>query len=222
MRVGWALSAIAVAAISVPAVAALVEKKPPYFASIAAKGYVVVSVSYRFAAEAPFPAQIKDVKAAIQWLHANAATYHLDPARGAVWGQSAGGHLAALAGVSCGVAAFEPDAAAASGNANVEKITPEGVAGAGQTDCVKAVVSWFGVYRFPAGEPSTSATGGSATIEIDGTTISNLSGPSSVSARKASFSQASNTSSIWRCTKVVVAPRAPVSSTGTWPNRSLT
>jgi acetyl esterase/lipase len=140
---------------------------PRVLASIAAKGYVVVSVSYRFAAEAPFPAQIKDVKAAIQWLHANAAAYHLDPARGAVWGQSAGGHLAALAGVSCGVAAFEPDAAAASGNANVEKITPEGVAGAGQTDCVKAVVSWFGVYRFPAGEPSTSATGGPMALLLD-------------------------------------------------------
>ena len=41
---------------------------------------------------------------------------------------------------------------------------------------------------------STSATGGSARIEIDGTTISNLSAPNSCSVRKASFSQAISTS----------------------------
>ena len=36
MRIGWVLSGIAAAAIAVPAVAALVEKKPPYFGSIQA------------------------------------------------------------------------------------------------------------------------------------------------------------------------------------------
>jgi hypothetical protein len=63
--------------------------------------------------------------------------------------------------------------------------------------------------------PSTSATGGSASIETEGTTTSNLSSPSSASARNASFSQASSTSPMPRCAKVVVDPRAPVSSTGT-------
>jgi hypothetical protein len=51
---------------------------------------------------------------------------------------------------------------------------------------------------------------------MDGTTISTLSGPSSRIASKASFSHASNTSPIPRSTKVVVAPRAPESSTGTF------
>ena len=37
MRIGWVLNSIAVAAIAVPALAALTEKKPPYFASISAK-----------------------------------------------------------------------------------------------------------------------------------------------------------------------------------------
>lgn len=37
MRVGWVLSTIAAAAIALPAVAALVEKKPPYFASLNAR-----------------------------------------------------------------------------------------------------------------------------------------------------------------------------------------
>ena len=63
--------------------------------------------------------------------------------------------------------------------------------------------------------PSTSATVGSARIEIDGRTMSNWSSPSSFSARNASFSQASSTSPMPRCAKVVVEPRAPVSSTGT-------
>ena len=49
----------------------------------------------------------------------------------------------------------------------------------------------------------------------EGTMISNLSGPSSFCARKASFSQEMNTSPMPRSTKVVVEPRAPESSTGT-------
>src|SRR3546814_1718058 len=52
-------------------------------------------------------------------------------------------------------------------------------------------------------------------MESEGTTISNLPTPSSFSARKASFSQASMTSPMPRSTKVVVEPRAPLSSTGT-------
>ena len=50
----------------------------------------------------------------------------------------------------------------------------------------------------------------------DGTTISSLSWPSSFTARKASFSHAMITSPIPRCVNVVVDPRAPESSTGTF------
>jgi len=53
---------------------------------------------------------------------------------------------------------------------------------------------------------STTATGGSALIEVGGTTMSNWSGPSWLTARKASFSQASSTSPMPRSTKVVVEP----------------
>ena len=56
---------------------------------------------------------------------------------------------------------------------------------------------------------STTVTGGSARMDRLGTTISNLSGPSSLIARKASFSQEMNTSPMPRSTKVVVEPRAP-------------
>ena len=70
-------------------------------------GYAVASIDYRLSSIAPFPAQIEDCKAAVRWLRANAATYHLDPDRIGAWGMSAGGHLAALLGTSGGVPNLE-------------------------------------------------------------------------------------------------------------------
>jgi acetyl esterase/lipase len=67
---------------------------------LAAHGFVTASVQYRLSTKAPFPAQIHDVKAAIRWLRAAAETYGIDPDRIGVWGDSAGGHLAALLGTS--------------------------------------------------------------------------------------------------------------------------
>ena len=69
---------------------------------------------------------------------------------------------------------------------------------------------------------STTATGGSARMLTDGTTISKRSSPSWRSTSSASLSQAISTSPSPRCTKVVVEPRAPVSSTGTLPYRRRT
>lgn len=72
-------------------------------------GYSIASVSYRLSQEAKFPAQIHDVKAAVRWLRAHADDYGYDPERIAVAGSSAGGHLAALLGVSHGVNELEGD-----------------------------------------------------------------------------------------------------------------
>ncbi|HCS51001.1 MAG TPA: hypothetical protein DIW81_05320 [Planctomycetaceae bacterium] len=70
-------------------------------------GYAVASIEYRFLDDAPFPAQIHDAKAAVRWLRANAGKYNIDPDKFAVWGASAGGHLASLLGTSGGVEDLE-------------------------------------------------------------------------------------------------------------------
>ncbi|RYZ42879.1 MAG: alpha/beta hydrolase [Myxococcaceae bacterium] len=71
------------------------------------RGYAVASIDYRLSDAAVLPAQIHDVKAAVRFLRANASSYNLDPARFAAFGSSAGGHHAALAGTSQGVAGLE-------------------------------------------------------------------------------------------------------------------
>ncbi len=70
-------------------------------------GFALASIEYRLSGQAKWPAQIHDVKGAVRWLRANAATYGLDPERFGVFGGSAGGHLAAFLGTSGGVGAVE-------------------------------------------------------------------------------------------------------------------
>lgn len=64
------------------------------------RGYACASLNYRLAQEAPWPAAIEDVKAAVRFLRANAASYGIDESRIALWGESAGGYLAAMAAVT--------------------------------------------------------------------------------------------------------------------------
>jgi acetyl esterase/lipase len=73
------------------------------------EGYVCVAPEYRLLGEAQWPAQIHDVKAALRWMRANADGLGLDPARIAVEGNSAGGHLALVAAGTPGLEAFEGD-----------------------------------------------------------------------------------------------------------------
>lgn len=63
-------------------------------------GYACASVNYRLAQEEPFPGAVEDVKAAIRFLKANADKYGYDAERVAVWGESAGGYLCTMAGVT--------------------------------------------------------------------------------------------------------------------------
>lgn len=103
---------------------------PEVLARLASEGFVVASLEYRLSGEARFPAQLQDVRASIRFLKSNAAKYGIDPAKVALWGGSAGGHLAALGGLSCGAPGID-----------------EGSQAAG-SECVQGVVSWYGVFDF--------------------------------------------------------------------------
>lgn len=72
----------------------------PLVNTLLQNGYLVASVNYRLASESPWPAQINDAKSAIRFLRANAGKYGIDPDGIAVFGESAGAHLAMMLGVT--------------------------------------------------------------------------------------------------------------------------
>lgn len=76
-------------------------------AGLLAQGFAIASVDYRLSTEAVFPAQVHDIKAAIRFLRAKASLFGINTARIGIIGTSAGGHLAALVGVSNGVTDLE-------------------------------------------------------------------------------------------------------------------
>lgn len=67
---------------------------------IAARGYVVMSAQYRGTPEARYPAPVDDLREALRWLQAHAGEYKVRVDRLAVYGFSAGGHLAAFLGTT--------------------------------------------------------------------------------------------------------------------------
>ena len=75
---------------------------------MAQQGWVCVSVNYRLAPKHRFPTQIVDVKRAIAWVHENIKEYGGDPSYVVITGGSAGGHLAALAALTPGLAEYQP------------------------------------------------------------------------------------------------------------------
>lgn len=75
----------------------------------AALGFVAVTINYRLSGEAPFPAAFEDCKCAVRWLRVHAAEYQLDPDRIGAYGNSAGGHLALLLGMTGGEAGLDGD-----------------------------------------------------------------------------------------------------------------
>ncbi|GIF04279.1 alpha/beta hydrolase [Actinoplanes siamensis] len=92
-------------------------------------GFAVARVTYRLSAEARFPAQLHDVKAAVRWLREHARELSLDPERVGVWGDSAGGHLASLVALT----GDDPDPAL-SGRHGVAPVS----------DAVQSAVVWYG------------------------------------------------------------------------------
>jgi acetyl esterase/lipase len=99
----------------------------PDVPDLTAKGYAVAAVDYRLDQDPV--AALKDAKAAVRFLRAGAAKYHLDPGRFAAWGDSAGGYTVIMLGVTGGQATEFDDPAL--GNPGVPAT-------------VQAVVDWFG------------------------------------------------------------------------------
>lgn len=100
------------------------------FGYLAHAGFQVAAIDYRTANEAPFPAQVEDVKTAVRFLRANAARYGVDPSHIGIMGDSAGGYLSAMVGATAQSGLFETDE------------------WAGHSSAVQAVADWYGPIDF--------------------------------------------------------------------------
>lgn len=107
---------------------------PAALAKLASEGFVVASLEYRLASEAPFPAQVQDARAALRFLKGHAGQYGIDTRRTGIWGGSAGGHLSALTALSCGDGSLDP----------------KGTKAEAGSECVQSAVIWYGVFDFAA------------------------------------------------------------------------
>ena len=68
--------------------------------ALAAAGFVVVAGDYRHAPDWTWPAQLRDVEAALAWIAAHGEEHGADPTRVVLLGRSAGAQLAFIAGVN--------------------------------------------------------------------------------------------------------------------------
>jgi acetyl esterase/lipase len=104
------------------------SKEPMPLTGLVARGYAIASLDFNPASVSPFPGQVHEIKAAVRFLRAQAATHGYDATRIGILGASSGGHLAALVGVSNGHADLE-------GTLGTHRDTPSDV---------HAIVSYFG------------------------------------------------------------------------------
>jgi acetyl esterase/lipase len=101
----------------------------PLMYHLAQRGWLCVSINYRLSPADAFPSHIIDVKKAIHWIKENIADYGGNADFLAITGGSAGGHLSALAALSCNDPAYQPGFETADTR-------------------VQAAVPFYGVYDF--------------------------------------------------------------------------
>jgi len=104
--------------------------RPDPFERLVGAGFAVASVDYRLSGEAVFPAQLQDATAALRWLRTRADELGVGAERVVAWGESAGGHLAALLGLTAD-------------RADLVELT------GGPTAPVAGVVDWYGPANLP-------------------------------------------------------------------------
>lgn len=97
-------------------------------------GYPCVATEYRLTPEAPWPAQVHDVKACLRWMKANAASLGIDPAKIVAEGNSAGAHLSLMLAGTPNLPEFEGDG----GNPGVDTSVAAAIAVYAPTDLVQS------------------------------------------------------------------------------------
>jgi acetyl esterase/lipase len=78
---------------------------PVVSAWLAGHGFAVIGADYRVSGEAQFPAAVDDGCDVVRWVRRHGKKQGLDAQRVGTWGDSAGGHLAALVGLKMKVQA---------------------------------------------------------------------------------------------------------------------
>lgn len=122
--------------------------RPNMLRHFAVDGYVMASADYRLTPGTRHPGQLHDVRNAVRWLRTHAVGLGADAARIGLWGSSAGGHLASLAGLHSGTAQLPGEPAS------------------GISAAVGAVVDGYGPADLTAaerGSPEAALLGGPAT-----------------------------------------------------------
>ena len=84
------------------------EQGLPLMHHLARHGWVCVSVNYRLSPGATWPDHLIDAKAGLAWIRQNIGEYGGDPSFVAVAGGSAGGHLAAMVGLTENLPVYQP------------------------------------------------------------------------------------------------------------------
>ncbi|MDH3654781.1 MAG: alpha/beta hydrolase [Myxococcales bacterium] len=84
------------------------EQGWPLLSHLAANGWVCFNLNYRLSPGATFPEHLIDLKAGLAWIREHAEQWGIDPDFIAVTGGSAGGHLAALMGLTANDPEYQP------------------------------------------------------------------------------------------------------------------
>lgn len=93
--------------------------------------WTVVNVEYRLARVSHAPAAVEDCLCALKWVVSHAAEYHFDPSRIVTSGDSAGGHLALMTGMTPAEAGLDRECPSSQADSPLPKVA--------------AIVNWYGI-----------------------------------------------------------------------------